>query len=103
MYRTFKSWFIRVTDLKDDLIANNQKSKWVPKEIQEGRFHNWLADVKDWCISRNRLWGNPIPIWMSEDEEEIYVVGSIEELEKLSGRKITDLHRDFIDDIQIPS
>ncbi len=105
MYRTFKSWFIKVSDenIKSSLIANNKKAKWVPSYVQEGRFHNWLSDVKDWCISRNRLWGNPIPIWMSEDGEEIRVIGSIAELEKLSGRKITDLHRDFIDDIVIPS
>ena len=51
MYRAVKSWFIKVTDLKQDLIANNKKARWVPKEIQEGRFHNWLADARDWCVS----------------------------------------------------
>jgi len=76
----------------------------VPKKVQEHRFHNWLEDARDWCFSRSRYWGNPIPIWTSDDGEEVVVVGSIKELEELSGRKgITDIHRHFIDDITIPS
>eukprot|EP00392_Amoebophrya_sp_AT5.2_P011524 g11603.t1 len=103
LYRAMPSWFVKVEEIRDKLIKNNEKTRWVPSFVQEKRFHNWLADARDWCISRSRFWGTPIPLWVSDDFEEVVCIGSVEELEKYAGRKITDLHKHFIDDIEIPS
>lgn len=104
IYRGFDCWFIKVTDIKQDLLRENKKPNWVPSFVQEKRFHNWLENANDWCFSRNRYWGNPIPLWVSDDGQEVVCVGSVKELEELSGVKnITDIHREYVDQITIPS
>ncbi|TDH71672.1 hypothetical protein CCR75_006999 [Bremia lactucae] len=79
------------------------RTYWVPRFVQEKRFHNWLVDRKDWSILRGRFWGTPLPLWVSDDYVEVVCVGLIAELEKLTGEKVTDLHREFIDYLTIPS
>lgn len=104
IYRAIPSWFVRVENIVDKLMKNNAQSRWVPEAIQENRFGNWLLNARDWSISRNRYWGTPIPLWVSEDLSEIVCVGSIQELRDLSGcGPLDDIHRDKIDHIKIPS
>ena len=103
IYRAISTWFVSVTKIKDKLIENNQKIHWVPGHLKNGRFGNWLENARDWAISRNRFWGNPIPIWKNEETGEMICVGSRKELEDLSGLKVDDLHKHFIDKIEIKS
>ncbi len=94
------SWYVKVTEIKEQLLKNNQQINWVPEHIKDGRFGLWLEGARDWAVSRNRFWGDPLPVWESEDGD-IICVGSVAELEELSGQKVSDLHKHIIDKIEI--
>jgi len=102
IYRAIDAWYVRVEDLRDDMLANNAQVHWMPAHVGEKRFANWLADAKDWNISRNRFWGSCIPVWVNvDDPEDTICVSSAAELATLSGQEVTDLHKHILDEIVI--
>ena len=105
VYRAVTSWFVEVTAIKDRLLAHNAEITWVPEHVRDGSFGKWLANARDWSISRNRYWGSPIPVWRSDDPSypRIDVYGSLDELEADFGVRPADLHRPAIDDLTRPN
>ena len=102
IYRAIDAWYVKVEDLHERLAKNNATVHWTPGYVGEKRFGNWLEAARDWNISRNRFWGSCIPVWINDaDPDDMICVGSIKELEELSGEKVTDLHKHFVDKIVI--
>ncbi len=102
IYRAIDAWYVRVEDLHDRLAENNASVHWTPDYVGDKRFGNWLKEARDWNISRNRFWGSCIPVWINVDNpDDMICIGSVAELEALSGVKVTDLHKHFIDKIEI--
>jgi len=102
IYRAIEAWYVRVEDMRERLLQSNDQISWMPPFVGERRFANWLAEAKDWNISRNRFWGSCIPVWVNDaDPQDMICVGSVTELEQLSGQKVDDLHKHFIDRVVI--
>jgi len=102
IYRAIEAWYVKVEDLREDLVAINDGITWVPEYVGSNRFGNWLRDANDWNISRNRFWGSCIPVWVNvDDPEDTICVGSREELQTLSGVAVDDLHKHIVDEVVI--
>jgi len=102
IYKAMDAWYFSIDSIKDKLIERNNDINWVPETVKYGRFGNWLQNARDWNISRNRYWSTPIPIWECDCCSKRVVLGSIDEIEKASGVRLTNLHRQYMDAVTFP-
>ena len=103
IYRAMSCWFVDIQKIKKTMLECNDQIKWVPDHIKYGRFGKWLEGARDWAISRNRFWGNPIPVWKCDGSDYVEVIGSVAELEAKCGHKVEDLHKQYVDALTWPS
>lgn len=100
IYKPIKSWYVKVSAIRDGLVEENSEINWIPKHIKQGRFGNWLEEARDWALSRNRYWGTPLPVWVCDRCQKKDVIGSFEELKSKSGVQLKDPHKPFVDEIE---
>ncbi len=98
IHKTQKAWYMNIQKIKNRMLETNKNINWVPEYFKKGRFKNNIESAPDWCLSRSRYWGSPIPVWRCDSCDEIKVLGSLKEIEELSGKKVSDLHKPEIDD-----
>jgi len=100
IYKTQKAWYLKVEQIREQLLKSNEEINWVPDYFKHGRFQNNIETAPDWNISRSRYWGSPLPVWRCDKCDQIKVLGSIKEIEEISGQKVEDLHRPNIDQVK---
>ena len=102
IYKAIPTWFVAVERIRDRMVELNETIHWVPDHVGSKRFGNWLEQARDWAVSRNRFWGSCIPVWECDACDHVVCVGSIDELQELSGTRVTDLHKHVVDEVTFP-